>query len=124
MSRGLGNLQREVKTIIAEYDDWFFSVYITFGEPVEESPWLSWPIIRNLYFQQRGLAFDSTSLRYVHASLERSLKRALKTLVDRGEVRRIPSPSGRGWHYTTPERLQQYEQSVEMKPARRFGRKR
>ena len=109
MSRGLGNLQREVKAIVAEYDEWFFSAYVTLGEPVEKAPWLSWPIIRNLYFQQRGLAFDSTSLRYVHASLERSLKRALKTLVERGEVRRVPMAFR--WHYATPERFQQYESS-------------
>jgi hypothetical protein len=78
--------------------------------------WLSWPIIRNLYFQQRGLSFDTSSLRYVHASLERSLKRALKTLVDRGEVRRVPFPWG--WHYTTPERFEQYERAAKKRKRR------
>jgi hypothetical protein len=97
----MGRLQGEIKALVESYTEWFYSVYVMAGEPIEQSPWLSWPIIRNLYFQDRGLAFDTNSRRYVHASLERSLKRALKTLVDRGEICRVRFPWG--WHYTTPE---------------------
>jgi hypothetical protein len=112
MSRGLGKLQREVKVVVDDYTEWFFSEYVTLGESLEQAPWLSWPIIRNLYFQQRGLSYDTTSLRYVHATLERKLKRALKTLVDRGEVARVPFEWG--WHYTTPEQFEKYKR--ERKP--------
>jgi hypothetical protein len=37
------------------------------------------------------------------------MKRALKRLVDRGEVCRIPFPFG--WHYTTPEAFKKIEEA-------------
>ena len=106
MSRGLGKLQREVKTVVEEYDEWFYGEYVHLGQPVDDAPWLTWPIIRNRYFQQRGLDFSTIGRRYAHESLERGMKRALKKLVDRGEVGRVRFDFG--WHYTTPERLKQY----------------
>jgi hypothetical protein len=114
MSRGLGKLQREVKAIVAEYDAWFFGEYVFLaqeaGEPVDSAPWLTWRIIRNRYFQERGFDFSVTGRTYVHASLERGLKRALKRLVDRGEVCRVPMEFG--WHYTTPETFKTYEAAL------------
>jgi hypothetical protein len=106
MSRGLGKLQRDVLAVIVSYDAWFYGEYVREGEPVEKAPWLTWRIVRNLYFQERGWDFSPIG-RYVNARRERSMKRALKTLVDRGSVCRVKFPFG--WHYMTPETAAQCE---------------
>jgi hypothetical protein len=104
MSRGLGKLQREVKDIVVQYDEWFFREYVSSGESLDKAPWLSWPIIRNIYFQHRSLNHSAMGRTEAHASLERSLKRALNALIDRGEVCKVPLFFG--WHYTTPDRFE------------------
>ena len=109
MSRGLGSLQREVKTIVSDYTDWFCGKYVFPESNPDQAPWLTWPIIRNLYFQVHGLDSSITALISVHSSLERSLKRALKSLVDRGEICMVPFPVG--GHHTTPE---QFQNSISM----------
>ena len=101
-------MQRELLALVAEYDDWFFGEYVLLGQPVEPAPWLTWRIIRNRYFQKHGFDFSVTARQYVHASLERNLKRALKSLVDRGEVRRVSS-ARYGFWYMTPETYQKCE---------------
>jgi hypothetical protein len=104
MSRGLGKLQREVKTVVVDYTEWFFREAVVTCPNPDNAPWLTWRIIRNLYFLERGFDFSPIGKGYAHANLERSMKRALKALVDRGEVCRIQFPFG--WHYTTPEQFE------------------
>jgi hypothetical protein len=104
MSRGLGKLQREVKDIVFHYDEWLFSKYGSSGESLDKAPWLSWPIIRNIYFEQRSLNHSAIGRTEAESALERSLKRALNALVNRGEVCKVPLFFG--WHYTTPDRYE------------------
>ena len=112
MSRGLGKLQREIKTIVSDYTDWFYGEYVFAESNPGNAPWLTWAIIRNLYFQEHGLDSSITALISVHSSVERCLKRALNGLVDRGEVCRVPL--GFGWHYTTPEQFQKCRELLAM----------
>jgi hypothetical protein len=71
MSRGLGKLQHSIKRMIWAAEDYGAASGIRFAD------------MRNAIVTRKGGAPSRDKLRPTH---ERSLKRAMKTLVDRGDV--------------------------------------
>ncbi len=90
MSRGLGKLQREIKRALTVMYDHGFTGQMRIAD------------IRNWFIARYGGNPDTDKLPPTH---ERSLKRALKGLIDRGEVLVVDGKGGPGdpRRYTTVE---------------------
>jgi hypothetical protein len=91
MSRGLGKLQHSIKRMIWAAEDYGASG-IRFGD------------MRNAVVTRNGGTLNRDKLRPTH---ERSLKRAMKTLVDRGDVLIIAGNGRPGdpYRYVTVEAM-------------------
>jgi hypothetical protein len=98
MSRGLGRLQRFIKAQIYRADREYRRESVAMNgrrkidpalDPLDEGTrnfWLTWPDIR--YLIEENPEFNPGPYR-ISPSLERSAKRALQLLVERGEIARL-----------------------------------
>jgi hypothetical protein len=105
MSRGLGRFQRNIKAMIYGVDAWWREECAK-AEAEEREPadgyryWVLWPEIKATVKDDLGLSPEDK----LPPSLERSLKRALHSLVKRGEIGKMPDlPPGSLAHYITKE---------------------
>jgi hypothetical protein len=88
MSRGLGRLQRIIKALIYAQNDYFQKCADAQGDDFDGSGpqfWITWPDIRTIMADDLG--------RKPSDALERAAKRALHTLLKRGEIGRIRHPA-------------------------------